>query len=261
MYNTQFVTAFYDLGRSNWTRSKRSTQEYFDRFLLMANTIKNDFIVYSTKDIIEQLKPKVKSNVKFVEYDFFIECKYLIEQIDKVQKSEEFEKLYSYKFFTTAQRNVEYNKPEYSAVNCAKLWFIDHAVDNGHISSDFTGWVDFGYSLRKSDMFENDHYQAHWNHDRIRLFKLHDFDPKTVSIDDAMIRNKVYFTGGAYIGRKESFKPFRILWDELLERYWKRHMMDDDQGFLLASFLEKPEMFESISCKDSRDWRPLFRGD
>ena len=53
-----FVTAFIDIGRDNWTHSKRTIDDYFYWFYNLAKTIDYKLIVYVNNEIKTKLHSK-----------------------------------------------------------------------------------------------------------------------------------------------------------------------------------------------------------
>ena len=78
MSDITIVTAFYDIGRGDWTPDKglphylqRTTDTYIERFSHMAQ-LENEMVVFSTPDIIEKLQPlRGERPTKWVSFDIF----------------------------------------------------------------------------------------------------------------------------------------------------------------------------------------------
>ena len=64
-----FITAFKDIGRSNWTTHKRTNEEYFSYFLNITNNIKYKLIVYLDDEIKDNLLLKYNFNEKIITDD------------------------------------------------------------------------------------------------------------------------------------------------------------------------------------------------
>ena len=78
MSDITIVTAFYDIGRGEWTPDKglpqylqRTTDTYIERFSHMTQ-MENEMVVFSTPDIIEKLQPlRGDRPTKWVSFDIF----------------------------------------------------------------------------------------------------------------------------------------------------------------------------------------------
>ena len=71
-----------------------------------------------------------------------------------------------------------------------------------------------------------------------------------------MLTNHCVFSGGAFVGKKESFGPFLRLYYKVRQRYYDKNVIDDDQGMLLACVIEESELFECIFT--DKEWRYLL---
>ena len=98
MPNISIVTAFYDIGRGDWTPDKglphylhRTTDTYIERFSHMAQ-LNNEIVVFSTPEIIEKLQPlNTKNNITFVNFDMQKHYSQLKQAIQNVQKNESYQ--------------------------------------------------------------------------------------------------------------------------------------------------------------------------
>ena len=88
MNEITIVTAFFDIGRGDWTPDKglphylqRTTDTYIERFSHMAQ-LENELVVFSTPDMIEKLIPLRRDKLtRWVPFDFFAEYSDLIKKI------------------------------------------------------------------------------------------------------------------------------------------------------------------------------------
>jgi protein YibB len=254
MSNIKFVTAFYDIGRSEWQSYKRSTSGYIQRFHKMVNRLENDFVLWTSADLAEKVKGGIKKdNVDIKVFDFKEKYAANIEICRAIQNSTEFKKICS-----EAKRKQcpEYYSPEYAALMNAKYDFVQRSIESGLIETPFTGWIDFGYAFEEGHFWGKNKYECNWNDNRIRLFQRLKFDPKKVSIEACMLTNNCIFSGGAVVGKKESFNTFLNLYYRLRKTYWDRNIIDDDQGMLLACAVARPDLFECIFT--NKEWRYLL---
>tara|TARA_B100000085_G_scaffold281448_1_gene308061 strand:- start:249 stop:1025 length:777 start_codon:yes stop_codon:yes gene_type:complete len=254
MNNTKFVTAFYDIGRENWRSYRRSVRYYISRFHRMVNSLDNDFVLWTSEDLLEEIEKGIKKdNVEIKVFDFIEKYAKNIEVCKTIQNSEEFKKL-----CPEGKRNQcpEYYSPEYAALMNAKYDFVQRSIESGLIDTPFTGWIDFGYITEDKDLWNKTKYECNWDDNKIRLLQRLKFDPEKVDLQRYMLTNHCVFSGGAVVGKKESFGPFLRLYYKVRQRYYDKNVIDDDQGMLLACVIEKPELFECIFT--NKEWRYLL---
>jgi len=122
MSKISIVTAFYDIGRGDWSTNteknggplphylQRSVDKYIDHFTRMCE-IDTEIIVYTSPDIAPRLAA-ISPNVKVVEYDYFNLHKELRDKIEAIQTSPEFVK----KINPYQVRNPEYWSKDYVGV-------------------------------------------------------------------------------------------------------------------------------------------------
>jgi protein YibB len=245
------VTAFFDIGRSEWTPDKglphylqRTTETYIERFSHMAQ-LENDMVVFSTPDIIEKLRPMRKGkNTQFIEIDL-IQYSYIRTRIENVQKNQGFQNM-----INPHQRlNPEYWNPDYVLVNFLKTIFVNLAIRSGHVHGDLAAWLDFGYCREEGKIPVSKKWDYDFDPTKIHLFKYHDDYPK-LSLYDIISNNFVHILGAKIVGGKE-------VWPKLEELMWNQfnlllanHMIDDDQTLLYMSVLERPGLFELHKIPD-----------
>ena len=151
MSKISIVTAFYDIGRGDWTTSveknggplphylERSVDKYIDHFTRLCE-IDTEIIVYTSSDIAPRLS-SISPNVKVVEYDYFNIHKDLRDGIEAIQNNPEFIK----KINPYQVRNPEYWSKDYVGVTSLKAFYVNDAFEKGLITNDWAAWVDFGY--------------------------------------------------------------------------------------------------------------------
>ena len=122
MSKISIVTAFYDIGRGDWSTNteknggplphylQRSVDKYLDHFKRMCE-IDTEIIVYTSPDIAPRLAA-ISPNVKVVEYDYFNIHQELRDKIEAIQTSPEFVK----KINPYQVRNPEYWSKDYVGV-------------------------------------------------------------------------------------------------------------------------------------------------
>ena len=246
MNNISIVTAFFDIGRGDWTPDKglphylhRTTDTYIERFGHLA-TLENEITIFTSADLIpkiQQLRGNRPTNIVPVDYyKCFIEAR---TKIAEVQKSEE----YQNKINPYEKRNPEYWSADYVLVNALKSTFINNAIDRGYNKTDLVAWVDFGYCRDIGTLYGVKEWNCDFDTNKIHLFKLKDYKEGSY-IADIIFNNDVHMVGGAIISGKEGWKKLEALVTHNLNELLKNNLVDDDQTLLLMSYLSKQDEFE-----------------
>ena len=127
MKNILFVTAFKDIGRSNWHVFNRTNEEYFNYFYNLANNIDYTLLIYLDDDVKNELisKYSFRKNIifeKISNLNTFYQ-KYFEEE-KKIINSEEFKKkIPNHRL----GYNVETWSAEYNLINHSKINFVSDA--------------------------------------------------------------------------------------------------------------------------------------
>jgi protein YibB len=246
MNDVTIVTAFFDIGRGDWTPDKglphylhRTTDTYVERFGHLA-TLENEMVIYTSEDLVDKIKAlrgDRPTHICTVDYhNSFVEVR---ERISSVQKSES----YQSRINPQQRRNPEYWSADYVLVNALKATFISKAIDTNYCSNDLVAWVDFGYCRDVRTLYGVKHWYSDLDKDKIHLFKLKDYVEGTY-IDQIIFNNDVHMVGGAIIAGKQGWKNLEYLVHHSLTQLLDNNLVDDDQTLLLMSYLSAKDSFE-----------------
>jgi protein YibB len=251
--NTTLITGFFDIGRQNWDagfpRSNAVYLEYFNRLAGLQNPI----VVYTSSQMVDVIKQQVKwNNVTFVVLDWVEKYSAVTGRIERVMKSPE----YRAKLANNGAADFlpENRIPAYVAVTNRKIEWVSDAIDRGLVNTEYAAWIDFGYVREEATLAGLSQYDCPFEDDKIHMFSRRDLT--RIKLEGAMLWNLVYFMGGSIVGKKESWAAFNEIYYSEFERFLQKGIIDDDQGFLLASYVQKPELFEAHITSD---WFPLFK--
>ena len=157
MNEISIVTAFFDIGRGDWTPDKglphylqRTTDTYFDRFANMAN-LDNTLVVYTSEDLAEKvwaIRKNKENKTVVITVDFDDEFNEQRQAIRKVQNNPD----YLAKINPSQVKNPEYWSADYVLVNMLKSHFVNHAIGAGVVDTDLVAWLDFGYCREASTL-------------------------------------------------------------------------------------------------------------
>lgn len=249
MGNIAIVTAFFDIGRSQWTGQingyvappylQRTTDDYFHNFERMLR-LDNDIIVYTSKDLAARFEPyhQRKKNLLVIAID---DWKLLFPEIRaktaEVQASPTFQSMIAQPW------NPEYWNVDYIMVNFLKSAFVKHAIDSNFIGPDTIAWMDFGYH-RTDATIPCTSWQYNFNPTRMHLFSLYAELPGQLDLLEVIKRNAVFIQGCHIVGPKNMWGDFHGQIVQQMQKLLVNNLVDDDQTLLLMSLYEKPENFE-----------------
>jgi protein YibB len=252
MNNITIVTAFFDIGRGEWTPDKglphylhRTTKTYFERFGHMAK-LENNMVVYTSKDLVDEVKfLRQDKQTDILVIDFPNSFKELREQITKIQKNPD----YLSKINPTQVRNPEYWNADYVLVNALKSSFVNRAIQSNLIQDDLVAWLDFGYCREESTLNGVKKWQYPFAKDKIHFFNVRDFKEGTF-ISDVIANNIVHIHGSMIVADKEIWPNLESLIHHSINELLKNDLIDDDQTLMLMSYLQKPELFELHAIRE-----------
>lgn len=260
MSDITITTAFFDIGRGNWTPDKglphylhRTNQTYLERFGYMAK-LENPMVVFTSKEFVSDIRfLRQDRPTDIFTIDFQDNFKDLREKISKVQKSKEFQS----KINPRECRNPEYWNADYVTVNTLKSSFITKAIENDVVSTDLVAWMDFGYCREESTLNGVKKWKYPFDKNKIHFFNIKEWVPNTY-ISDVIFNNDVHITGPCIVAGKEMWFTLEKLVHHSINELMKNNLVDDDQTLLLMSYLQKPELFELHPVSKS-DWFVAFK--
>ena len=245
------VTAFYDIGRGDWTPDKglphylqRTTETYIERFSHMAK-LENEIVVFSSPDIIEKLKPlRGDLPTKWVSFDIFSQYEDLIKGVHEIQRSESFQKI----IHPSQRANPEYWNPNYVVINFLKSVFVNLAINNNLVNTELVAWLDFGYCRTADKVPASKKWSYDFDVNKMHLFNYKEYDNKPIT--DVIATNDVYILGAKIVGGKTAWPKFENLMKDSLIELGKTGLVDDDQTLMLMSTIKEPELFELHKIPD-----------
>ena len=261
MSKITIVTAFFDIGRGDWTPDnglphylQRTNATYMERFSRMAK-LDNDMIIYTSEDLAQEISTyrEGKPNTKIVIVDIKEQFKDLRERISAIQNNDEYKRLIN----TNQIKNPEYWNADYVLVNFLKSHFATHAIKNDLVDSELVAWMDFGYC--RDDNTTNGLLEWKYNFDQT---KIHVFSIKYwidgTYISDVIANNDVHITGPHIIASKEMWPKLEHMMNTHMEFLVNNNLVDDDQTLLLMCVLSNPDRF-SVHVIQQDDWFVMFK--
>jgi len=243
MNNITIVTAFFDIGRGDWSPDKglphylqRTTDTYFERFGHLAK-LENNMVVFTSEEFVGRVQSiRGDKPTKIIPIDFKNSFHQLREEITRVQNLKE----YKAKINPAQIKNPEYWNADYVLVNALKSSFVTKAIEAQYVKDDLVAWIDFGYCR---EPLTTNEWLYNFDSEKIHFFNIKDWVEGTY-IQDVIANNDVHITGPCIVGGKKSWYFLEALVHHSISELLKNDLIDDDQTLLLMSYLYKPEMFE-----------------
>jgi len=260
MNDITIVTAFFDIGRGDWTPDKglphylqRTTKTYLERFGHMAK-LENTMVVFTSKEFVDEIRFLRQDRPTHIFLlDFKNSFKKLREEVTKVQQDPD----YQSKINPAQAKNPEYWNADYVVVNALKSSFVNKAIKSDVIFTDLVAWMDFGYCREESTLNGVKEWSYPFDKNKIHLFKIKDFVEGT-DIQTIISNNDVHMTGPCIVAGKEMWPLLEKLVNHSVQELFDNGLIDDDQTFLLMSYLLKPELFQLHSVSND-DWFVAFK--
>lgn len=255
------VTAFFDIGRENWTTDKgypdylfRAPETYIDYFKNLA-TLDNEIIIFTSQNYAERIKDIRKDKpTHVVVIDYPNEFKVYKEKINKIQQSE------SYRSKVSAKQliNPEYWSSDYALLTNLKSYFVSQAIKKNLTSNDLVAWIDFGYCRDMETLNGVVEWKYDFDHKKVHIFSLKKIPWLTLNkVKHSIYNNKVFIIGGITIAERSKWIEFQKLIYGCQIELLKNGIVDDDQGVYLFAFYKKSNIFKNHILGKNR-WRTLF---
>lgn len=252
------VTAFFDIGRGDWTPDKgfphylhRTVDTYFERFSYMAE-LENEMFVFTSPEFIDRIAElRGDRPTTIFQFDLKNEANDLRDLIELVYATPD----YMLMINPRERQNPEYWSADYVIINLFKSTFARMA--SVQAKNNMLAWLDFGYCRSRDTLAGIKHWRYPFNQDKIHLFNLKDYVPGT-TIHHMIAENDVHVTGPCIVASKAQWSRLEFLVLEGVKELLKNYLIDDDQLFLLLSYLAEPDEFE-LHKVDASDWFVAFK--
>ena len=267
MTNISIVTAFFDIGRGDWTQQvtkrggnlphylERSADTYIERFSYLCE-LENQIIVYTSPDLVSRLEAlAVGKDITVVPFDFntFAESK------DRVKAVLD-DPTFPGKINPQQVRNPEYWSEDYVVVTDNKATFVADAIEKGLVKNDMVAWVDFGYCRSKDTLAGLKVWKHDFDPTKIHMFNCIELDYSNLNqqVADAVLNNIVFIHGSKVVAHKDLWPELSETMASCMEQLLDSNLVDDDQGLWLMSAFT---LFDKIALHkiDYDDAFVLFR--
>lgn len=248
------VTAFYDIGRGNFKKYGRTSEEYVKAFYNYLD-MEYKMIIFIDDRYLQPILTYYETckfkNKKFIP----INKNWLVDNIYAWKQLEKDKRIITSEFYKTLlEHRIAMNKPEtlyseYNIVNHSKIDFINYSIDNGYVNDKYVFWSDFGYYHSILDnnktFFPNTILDTRkFSPTKINCMIRDNILPQDNNILDIALSGKVTIIGTFYGGHISIMKQFQELYHSCLEELYSNNISDDDQHVLLRCYLKNPDFFQ-----------------
>ncbi len=266
MSDITIVTAFFDIGRGNWTQEKgflpyhkRTIDDYFQNFERLSK-LDNEMVVVTSPDLIERVKAiRCDKKTHVIPFDLKNRMTHTLKKIEDIQKNNQYINMIN----ANQRINPEYWNAEYVLINWLKPHFCYIACETLSLKSDVVAWIDFGYCRQDSFLNGLKKWKYDFDKKKIHFWSLRDI-PKEINDDllkSIISNNEVYITGPNIVASRDSWEDLyfdgliNIGFKELLD---KKKLSDDDQTLWTLYASRYPERCE-IHKIQNNEWFRIFK--
>lgn len=252
-----FITAFYDIGREQWTNFQRRNNDYFEYFnnLLRVNIPLIVFIDEKYYEIVCEAALKIRAHnhlftvVIKINEDFLtrniLSWSYIGVEEDIISSLDYQEVI----LVRPEQNTPETMYPQYNCINHAKIDFIKYVIDHEYsilpVHINYMGWVDFGYVTidshvnsfeLNSELLFSDHVNVL---NTVAIDLEVDSNPLTVlSLSLAKIHGAFWF------GSISALQRYHSAYHHSLQGMHAAGIADDDQAVMLQVLFNEPNLLK-----------------
>ena len=270
------VTAFLDIGRSDWKGDyKRDPSFYIDSFLTYLNYPYKIVCYVDDKYINNILKTYANSpyqNKLFIPINktWLMQNIHAWSNIEKdraIMNSNEYKEFLKQRIPLMRPCKTEVDTrsylcpenifPEYNVINHSKIDLIANAINNGYINTTYTAWCDFGYFRT---------YHSNGDALPITTIDVNKLNPDKITfclrfeitendkniLWTALLGNEV-FIGAFYAGPTKLMIPFQNTYHDAVNKIYNVGITDDDQHVYIQCYCLNPDIMH-LKVFKNQDW-------
>ena len=268
-----FVTAIIDLGRNSWngfgeTKPKDgfnpnpyqyNKENYLLWFTYYLN-FKVPMIIYVDEpywDDLEYICARAH-NIHLIR----INKEWILKNIDGWKYFDQVKGVMeSAKFQEIVKHRLQFpnvSVPQYVTNTYTKLDYLEKAISDGLIKTDYIAWTDFGifkdpgYHLKSFEI-----NMSQFSPDKIILPVLHMPTEKDKSVLYNLQVAPDCFSAGFMAGTPEKMREFNKTFKAIVEYFLKNGLTDVEQHLLIHCYFQNPAGYNLIYCKG--DYRNIYK--
>ena len=238
-----FVTAYRDIGRSNWNVIPRTNETYCNNFYKYASRIKYNLVVFIEEKIKSYLLDNYNFNSNIIFYDIDLTDTFFKKYLN-TENSIINSIIYKKKIPEHRNGAPEHLYAEYNLVNHSKINYVRKAKElfNGY---KFYTWIDFGIRLPENSTVYNSinlkNIPKKIIYQNLGLF----LPEKNVETEPDMMLSShtIYFAGSIFIVHADLVLTYELLYENKLRELQEKYIVDDDQNVVLQLYLDNKDIF------------------
>lgn len=248
-----YVSAFYDIGRSEWKHFKRSFDEYLESFIpfisLFKKADKQDHFMILFMDV--RYTDKIKDIIKDIDNIKLIHINYTFLQLNipmwrYLDREREIMNTQQFQNMVLHRKNCpECYIPEYTVLNHCKIDFICYVINREYTDSNYC-WVDFGYFKHPENIPEKLLDENKLDSNRITYTLINKVEYTDNDISYLLTHAPEKIGGFFFYGGKSAMLQYQLLYHNMVLYYQYIGLADDDQSMALMCYFRNPMLFNLI---------------
>jgi protein YibB len=241
------VTAFYDLGRSEWHAHDRKLDLYMKFFINMLS-LRVPMVIFVSPESVDVVDI-INSKRRFIDKKTTIIFKsfenlYMYKHFDRIQE------IQKDPFYAEGHPNKdapEICQPYYNVMVCNKMAFVLEATKYD-IDSDYFMWMDAGYTHSTIDLSKLDFDPTRFTNIKNKMYMM-----SIVQVDAAKKDPKEFFLqyadiilGGFFGGTRDIIEKITPLYYDVVQELMDINIKDDDQYYNTIMVQRYPDLFEIL---------------
>jgi hypothetical protein len=245
-----FVTAYFDIGREQWTKYRRSRDEYLEYFEHLV-ALPVPLVVFIDTLLLDRvqtiLSKRTMSPTKIVPIDEAwmkanIYSWTYVPEVEKVMSDPIFKQQVAHRFYYP-----EHSVAKYNCINYAKVDFVQHVIEQCWMPTAVSfSWIDFGMVREALTHPPRTLMRvlSTMNHDRINYYVVED-----QMIDDyadpfyVLHHAPDMLVGGFFFATAPLIKLYRDRFHQTVRKFLSLNIADDDQAIVVNMSFDWPDMF------------------
>jgi hypothetical protein len=262
--NVVFVTAFYDIGRVNWTHLERPSMYYINALTDLITMLKHSIVVYLDDRYVTDFsnRQEIKNAIDVGKLTIIpINETWLVNNTKGWRTVPEAQLIMHSKYYTELLKERINNKqPEntyakYNGIVHCKIDFINITKNLTNMDGLYV-WIDSGYLFSVNHKYVKDDTKLILNFDKINknkitfmlVNKIHPFDFDTTF---TIVNARETHASGFYIVPSHLITPLYESYFSVIDKFNKLGISDDDQHIYLQCIaLMGFDMFELVIEKE-----------
>jgi hypothetical protein len=249
-----YITAFLDIGRSQWKDFQRDNKVYFDSFKVYVDLFKktwdsgdknHELVAYIDERYVDRVKnliPPDLLSIKLISInnDFLISriyCWKFLEREREILNSEEYKHTYPDRI-----KFPENSNPLYTMITHSKIDFVCDALST-YTDAKYACWVDFGYFQVENRIPNKLLNIEKLNLNTVNWPLIQPLDENDKDLRYTMLHAPEKFGAFFFFGRDDKLKEFQQLYHGVLHEFHELNLVDDEQHLALRCYYKNEGLF------------------